>query len=147
MKKRIAVIAVLLLVTASLVFIYLRSRESVDSGDLLIRSANSELTVTVKDLDLADVHGSITNKKGETKEINSKGVALSQMPALAGVSDFSEISIYADDEYKAVLSKEELASAEKAWLIIADDNSIRLIVFDDPDSKRDVKNVVRVEIK
>ncbi len=147
MKKRIVIISVLLIITASLVFIYLRSRPSVNAGDILIRSQKGDLTVALKDLDLVDVHGSIKNKKGETKEIDSKGIALSQIPSLAGISDYSELSVFADDEYKAVMSGEELKQPDNAWLIMTDDGGIRLVVFNDTDSKRDVKNVVRVEVE
>lgn len=146
MKKRIGIAAILLLVTAVLVFIYLRSRDTVKPGDLLIKSAGGDVAVTFEDLNLTHVTGEITNKKGETKTIESEGIALADIPGLAGVSDYSEISVYADDEYNAVLSKDEALVPDKAWLIKNDD-SIRLIVFDDPDAKRDVKNVVRVEIK
>ena len=144
MKKRIGIAAILLLFTAVLVFIYLRSRDTVKPGDLLIKSAGGDVAVTFEDLNLTHVTGEITNKKGETKTIESEGIALADIPGLAGVSDYSEISVYA--EYNAVLSKDEALVPDKAWLIKNDD-SIRLIVFDDPDAKRDVKNVVRVEIK
>lgn len=146
MKKRITLIVILLLATAALVFVYLRSRDSVKAGDLLIKSTGGDVAFTFNDLNLSHVSGEITNKKGETKSIESEGIALSDIPSLAGVSDYSEISVYADDEYNAVLSKDEASAPNKAWLIKNDD-TIRLIVFDDPDAKRDVKNVVRVEIK
>ena len=146
MKKRIGIAVILMLVTAALVLVYLRSRESVKPGDLLIKSAGGDVSVTFEDLNLSHVSGEITNKKGETKTVESEGIALSDIPALAGINDYSEISVYADDEYNAVLSKDEVTKPDKAWLIKNDD-SIRLIVFDDPDAKRDVKNVVRVEIK
>ena len=146
MKKRITVISILLFVTIILSFIYLHFRQTVKPGDILIKSEKGEMTVSLSDLSLSHVSGSITNKKGETKKIDSEGYALADLPSLTGINDYSEISVHADDEYSAVLTKDELSSGDKAWLIENDD-SIRLVVFDDKDSKRDVKNVVRIEIK
>ncbi|MCR5590755.1 MAG: hypothetical protein K6F73_04420 [Lachnospiraceae bacterium] len=146
MKKRIAVILSLIAVTALLAFIYLFSRASVKPGDLLIRCAGKEITVTYADLDKSHVSGTVKNKKGEVKTIDTEGFPVSSIPALANIGDFSEISVYSDDEYSASLTSEEALSDGKAYLI-DDDGKIRLIVFGDEDSKRDVKNVVRIEIK
>ncbi len=146
MKKRYWGIALLVLVTAVITGFYLHNRDSVKAGDLLIKSAGGDKTVTLRELDLSPVSGVIKNKKGEEKQIDADGYPVSKIPSLAGVSEYAKLSVYSDDEYNAVLTKDELSSSEKAWLIIKDD-SIRLIVFGDEDSKRDVKNVVRVEIQ
>ncbi len=146
MKKRIWIAVTFLTVTAILVLIYLGSRDKVEKGDFMIKSPRGDVSVTFDDLSLSPVKGEITNKKGETKTIESEGIALADIPSLAGIGDYSEISVFADDEYNAVLSKDEISGSDNAWLIKSDD-SIRLIVFNDPDAKRDVKDVVRVEIK
>lgn len=140
------VIASMLLITAGLAFYYVHSRQTVSSGDLLIKSAQGDTTVTFNDLNLTHVEGEIKNKKGEVKQIDSEGIALSDIPALAGANDYSAITVFADDEYNAELTKNELAGQSGAWLI-KNDSTIRLVVFGDSDSKRDVKNVVRIEIK
>ncbi len=146
MKKKLFIIIPILLLAGILSFIYLRTRQSVPAGNILIKSATGEATVNFSELGLTDVRGQITNKKGETKDIDSEGIGLAQIPSLAGVSEYSDMTVYADDEYNAVISKEEAEEPDKAWLIKSDD-SIRLVVFGDKDSKRDVKNVVRIEIK
>ena len=146
MKKRIITVSVLVLLTALLAFIYLHSRDSIKTGDLRIVSTDAELTVTFSDLSLSHANGSVTNKKGETKEIDADGIPLSEIPALAGVNSFNGIKVIADDEYSASVSADEAEEPGKAWLI--DDNGkIRLIVFGDDGASRDVKNVVRIEIK
>jgi len=147
MKKRIIIAAVLLVLTAIVAVVYLRSRDTVKPGDILIKAPTGDVTVSLESLELSHVSGSITNKKGETKKIDSEGYALSKIPSCAQVADYSELTIYADDEYSAVVTKDELdQSGDNAWLI-KDKDSIRLVVFGDSDSKRDVKNVVRIEIK
>ena len=66
--------------------------------------------------------------------------------SLAAGSSFSTVRVYSDDEYNASLSEDEVMTDRKAYLI-EDDGTIRLIVFGDKDSKRDVKSVVRIEIE
>lgn len=143
MKKKLWLIATLLIITSALVCIYLYNRDTTKPGELMIKSPSGTVTLTLSDVKLSHVTGEIKNKKGEVKSIDSEGFALADVPALAGVSDYQSISVYADDEYSASLTKDEVSSA---WLIKSDD-ALRLIVFGDDNSKRDVKNVVRIEIQ
>ena len=146
MKLRIAIISILLAVTAILSVFYLRSRDNVKPGSILIQSGNTSLTVQLSDMELKHVNGTITNKKGETKDIDSEGVLLTDIPSLVPTDDYSGITVISDDEYKAELDREELSGSVEAWLI-QNDGSIRLVVFGDKDSKRDVKNVVKIVIE
>ena len=146
MKKRIAVISVLLVLTAILSVIYLRSRDSVKPGSIIVQSKDKSATIQLSDMDMKHVNGTITNKKGETKEIDSEGILLADIPSLLPADDYSRITVISDDEYKADLDRDELGGSVEAWLV-QNDGSIRLVVFGDKDSKRDVKNVVRVEIE
>ena len=140
MKKIVITIICLLVVTAGIVCFYLAGRDKVASGDLLLRSGENEVTVTLKDQNLSRVTGQMKNKKGEVKNIDSEGLPLSSVPSIIGVSDYSQIVVY------ATVTKGELDAGADAWLI-TDDDSIRLVVLDDTDSKRNVKNAVRVEIR
>ncbi len=147
MKKRILIlILILFAVTAAITAIYLGSREKTKAGDLRIKTDSEELTVSIDNLPLSGISGEVKNQKGEIKKIDAEGYSLSDIPALTGVVDYSEISVFSDDEYHAVLSKDELSDHERAW-IIKDEDMLRLIVFGDKDSKRNVKNVVRIEIR
>ena len=147
MKKRIIIIiSVLLAITAVITGIYMISRDKVAPGSILIISDNGKTTVRMEDLTLTPVKGSITNKKGETKEIDAEGYRLTDIPVLTGITGYADITVYADDEYSATVSAEDMSDPDKAWLIKSDE-SIRLIVFGDSDSKRDVKNVVRIVIR
>ncbi len=146
MKKRIAVISVLLVLTAILSVFYLRSRDNVKPGSIIVQSRDKSVTIQLSDMDLKHVSGTITNKKGETKEIDSEGILLADIPSLLPADDYSKMTVISDDEYKAELDRDELGSSVEAWLV-QNDGSIRLVVFGDKDSKRDVKNVVRIEIE
>jgi hypothetical protein len=147
MKKRIIlIISILLVITAAIACIYVFSRPKVESGTFLLRTGSGDKTIRFSELPLSNVSGETINKKGKTKKIDAKGYSLSDIPALTGISDYSDIIVFSDDEYNAEVSKDELSDHDKAWLI-NDDGGIRLIVFKDEDSKRNVKNVVRIEIR
>ena len=51
-----------------------------------------------------------------------------------------------DDEYTATLQQEEVCEEGKAWLLV-DEEDVRLVVFGDSDSKRKVKDVVRLVVE
>lgn len=87
---------------------------------------------------MSPVTGTVVNGKGEEKQIDAQGVILSE--ACGG--EFSTATVTASDEYSAVVK-----SGEDAYLILSDDGSLRLIVFGDENSKRDVKDVVRIDFE
>ena len=147
MKKRIVItICALLALTAVIASVYLLTREKVPENSLLVKTQNGSVSLSINDLELSDVSGETVNKKGETKKIEAKGYSLSDIPELAGISEYSEVCVFSDDEYNASVSSDELSDHGKAWLI-TEDEGLRLIVFGDSDSKRNVKNVVRIEIR
>ena len=61
-------------------------------------------------------------------------------------SGAAAVKVTADDEFSAELSGDELDEAGKAYLVSEDDGSMRLVVFGDSNAKRNVRNVVSVEI-
>ena len=144
-KKSLIVIAALLVITAITTCVYLNTRTKTSEGDILLVSSGKEVTIHFNELPLTDVSGETVNKKGETKTIKGKGFPLSGIPSLAGESDYSEMTVYADDEYNASISKDELSGDDNAFLI-EDEKGIRMVVFGGP-ADRAVKNVVRIEIK
>ncbi|MBP3856012.1 MAG: hypothetical protein IK990_10435 [Ruminiclostridium sp.] len=140
-QKKIVMIvtAVLLAITAIAAVIWLNIRPTVSEGDIVLVKNGTEQILDLSGLTLTDIDGTIVNGKGEERRINGKGVHLSDM---IGASGFVQVRFAADDEYFAVVQADEL---DNAWLLISDD-SARLIVFGDSNAKRDVKNVVRIEV-
>ncbi len=136
----IAVIIVLLAVTAGAVLWYLSSRNEVPENSLVVAAGGKEQVLDIDKLSLESFSGITVNGKGEQKDINAEGVKLS---SVIDVSDYSEVSVIADDAYSVVVKKEEI---DNAWLQI-EEGTARLIVFGDSDSKRNVKNVVRIEVE
>ena len=146
-KKILTVISLLLSLTAFCGAIYLGQRQQVNAGSIMIKTPSNEISVNMNDLPLTKVEGETINKKGEVKKISAQGYEAAYIPSLAGADKYTEISVYSDDEYHADISADELlADVNKAWIIL-EEGSPRPIVFGDTDSKRNVKNVVRIEIK
>ena len=139
-KIIIAVVLVLLAVTAVMVILHLGSRTKVPEHSLMVVADNKENLTDLNGLDTEPIKGTVVNGKGETKEIEGEGISLA---SLIDTDDYSEVSVISDDEYSANIKKTEM---DRAWLQI-EDGKARLYVFEDKDSKRNVKNVVRIEVR
>lgn len=133
-KRLFIIIAVLIVLTAIIAVIHLTTRTPEIEGAILVNCK----TLEISSLDFNHVSGSLVNGKGEEKQIDAQGVLLSEVCG----GEFSTATVTASDEYSAVVK-----SGEDAYLILSDDGSLRLIVFGDENSKRDVKDVVRIDFE
>lgn len=151
-KKHLIITAILLLITAVIAFFYLQGRRQTPEGSLAVICEDKETIVDPFTAPSVDVAGTVVNGKGQEKVISEKGVTLSDVLSLAGFSEgeYSAVRVVSSDEHAAELSAEEIDPGKVAFLIknTADDGSesIRLIVFGDPNAKRQIKNVVRIEL-
>ena len=150
MKKfepaKIIVIA-LVLITAMAAVFYLNTRTAAPKGTLLIEYGDQALELPLEQLKLTNVHGTVVNGRGEERTVDAQGILLSQVLREAGVTDFSEVTVTADDEYSARVSAEEVAETGKVYLIQQDEGWMQLIVFGDGNSKRNVSNVERLSVR
>ena len=142
MKKKNALLLIvlaLILVTAVVAVLHLTNRDTVPDGAIALIRDGKTSYVEMEKLSLTDVTGQTVNGKGETKDIDAKGVLLSDVTG----TDLTVVTVTADDEYAAEVPAEDL---DRAYLILTEDGTARLIVFGDSNSKRDVKNVVKIEV-
>jgi hypothetical protein len=139
-KIIIVVISALLVITALAVWWYLSDRSETPENSLVVLSGGKENIIDISKLNLTTFNGTVVNGKGESKDIEGNGIKLSD---IIDASDYSEVSVTSDDAYSVVVKKDEI---EQAWLQI-EDGEARLIVFGDDNSKRNVKHVVRIEVK
>lgn len=148
-KKAVIVAAVLICLTAVLAVIHLSTRHKVPEGSLEIQFEGKSIYADADGLEMVQVRGTTINGKGEEKEIDTTGVQISDVLKEAGIEpgNIESLSVCSDDEYSATLTGDEITAPDKAFLVREDDGSLRLIVFGDNDSKRNVKNVVRIEIR
>ena len=152
MKKNskivIAVIAVLIALTAVLAIVHSATRTKVPDGALLVSCGGENKYVALNSLDTVPVHGSVVNGKGEKSDIDTQGVPLADVIKGAGFdpNGAAAVKVTADDEFSAELSGDELNEEGKAYLVGENDGSMRLVVFGDSNAKRNVRNVVSVDI-
>ncbi len=139
-KIIIFVIALLLVLTAAATWIYLSNRSETPENALVLVAGGNEKALDISGLTLTNFSGTVVNGKGDKKDIEGQGIKLADV---IGTSDYSEVTVTADDEFSATVKNEEI---DQAWLQI-EEGEAGLIVFGDENSKRRVKHVVRIEVK
>ncbi len=152
MKKNLTVKIAIVLVLAAAVFaaIHLSARPVEEDGAIRVSFDGKTVSLPLSRLPLQDVSGTAVNGKGEEKSIEGLGTPLSQVLTQAGVdlSAIQQVTVAAADEFSAVLTAQEAAVEDKAYLLQEEgDERPRLVVFGDTDSKRRVKDVARIEVK
>lgn len=148
MKKKTAfllVVAVLLL-TAVLAVVHLTTREQVETGRLVVSYQNKQQEVVFTKLPLQQIQGTISNAKGQTFSVDAKGLSAEAFLAELNITGFSKMTVVADDEYRAEVSAAEIAAEDTVALILQEDGGVQMVVFPDSNSKRNVTNVIRVEV-
>lgn len=141
-------ILILVLVTATAAAFYLTTRTAVPEGALRVEFADGKAAeLSLEELELVSVQGTVVNGKGEERTINAQGILLSDVLREAGVTEYSMVTVTADDEYSARVMAEEIAEPGKVYLIRQEEGSMQLIVFGDENSKRNVSNVVRLSVQ
>ncbi len=151
-KKSIAAAIVLLVITCIASVIYLRSRNEVPKGDLAVVFEDKTVLIDPFGGSLVPVRGVTVNAKGQEKDVDETGIALKDAISKSGLggSGFTKARVVASDEYSAVISFDEINEEGRAYLAKQQEDdgstSARLCVFGDSDSKRQIKNVVRIEL-
>ena len=145
-KVKIFVIGLAVLVVLAAV-LHLSTRKVVAEGNLSVTVKGAETTLDISKFTYKQVTGTRMNGKGETIQIDAQGVALKDVLAMAKAADYETVTVYSDDSYNAVVTAEEVEDGTKAFLIVGDENELRLVVFGDTNSKRSVSNVMRVVVE
>lgn len=117
-------------------------------GALLVSCGGEKKYVDLNSFNAVPVQGSVINGKGEKSYIDTQGVPLADVIKGAGFdpNNAAAVRVTADDEFSVELSGDELNEEGKAYLVGENDGSVRLVVFGDSNAKRNVRNVVSVEI-
>lgn len=142
----ILVVSLLLLFTV-VAAIHLSSRTKGSVGNIQITYNDSIIEIPLEELPLSSVQGTVTNGKGESCSIDAQGIILSDILKTAGIGDYQSVTIVADDEYRAEVSAEEVAMANKVYLLRTETTFPQVIVFGDKNSKRNVTNVVMLVVE
>lgn len=141
-------VLILILVTAAAAAFHLTTRAAVPEGVLRVELAGGQTKeLSLEKLKLVPVQGTVVNGKGEESAVDAQGILLSDMLREAGVTEYSVVTVTADDEYSAQVTAEEIAESGKVYLIRQEEGGMQMIVFGDENSKRKVSDVVRLSVQ
>lgn len=141
-------ILILVLVTAAVAAFYLTTRTAVPEGVLRVEFADGKAAeLFLEKLEMVSIQGTVVNGKGEERVINAQGILLSDVLREAGVTEYSMVTVTADDEYSARVTAAEIAEPGKVYLTRQEEGGMQLIVFGDENSKRNVTDVVRLSVQ
>ena len=146
-RKAIILVTVLIVLTAILAVIHLSSREEVPENTLQISVKGESITVDIEKLEYEQVIGVRVNGKGEEIPIDAPGISVNELLTQEKISDYSKVTVVADDSYSAELTAEEVREDGKAFLLNEEEGSLRLVVLGDENSKRSVSNVVQIIVE
>ncbi|MCI8698798.1 MAG: hypothetical protein HFF29_06810 [Oscillospiraceae bacterium] len=149
MKKNrpaILLLAVLLAVTAAAAGIHLSTRQTAQMGTVLVEYGGKVEELSLDRVELTAVRGTVINGKGEERRVDAQGAPLSAVLAEAGITSYTQAAVTADDEYSVTVTQEEATAPDRVFLIVQEGERPQLLVFGDPNSKRNVTNVIRLTV-
>ena len=147
MKKKtlLIILAVLVVLAAVLAVIVSRNQPQKAVSEVIIVQNGKHTKVDLGKLDLTDVKATVTRANGKTLEIDAKGLEMRKL--LEKYSGYTTLTVSAEDNYTAEIKADELQTEKNVYLIIGEENKPRLVVLSDSNAKRDVKNVLTIELK
>lgn len=147
-RKVVVFIAILLIITGIMALIHFHTRKEVPEGAIEVSFKEETYMVDVSELEFEQVTGIRVNGKGEEKAVEASGILLRDVLAGLGITEFTEVSVVADDSYSAVIMAEEIQNDLVAYLIQEEgEDRLRLVVFGDKDSKRSVSKVTQIVVE
>lgn len=149
MKKHrfvIVLLIVLVVITAGVAVWHNATRVTAPQGTLRVEAGDSVTEISLDQLQLTTVQGTIVNGKGEESTIDEQGVLLSQVLEQTGISEYTQVEAVADDEYSATVTKDEIDQPDKVYLLVGEEDRPQLVVFGDENSKRNVSGVIRLVV-
>lgn len=145
--SKIKILALVLVVfTAFFAVLHLNGREEIPANAIQIQSGDKTCTVDITKLNYEQVIGTRMNGKGEELPVEGTGILLGKILEQENISGYSKVTVMADDSYKVEVTAEEIHEDKKVYLLY-EEESLRLIVFGDKDSKRSVSNVVQILVE
>ena len=138
---------ILILLTIAAAMLHLNTRDVAAEGSLQVMVREQSLTLDISKFDYQQVSGIRVNGKGEEIPVEGLGVAIKDVLSHAKVDEYKLVRVISDDSYSAEISADEVADGTKAYLLLGEENELRLVVFGDKNSKRSVSNVVQIVVE
>lgn len=159
-KTKTIITAVTACMIIAAVLLGLTVRNSMEKGDGFILSAGGKETVIpFEDLSRTTFSGGIVNGKGEVSDHEYRGIELSVLLQENGIviDENTKITALAEDNYKAEIKGSEVMTEGTVYIAVECDGEMirgieggpgaQLVVYGDPDSKRQVRNLKRASVE
>lgn len=151
MKKKLFIpIALLLVMTAVVALLHRAEQEEIEG--MVIRWDDTEIAVTIDELNAEEFSGELINGKGTVTFHTYRGIELSRLldPQLLSPGGATMISVTSADNYTAEFTVDEVLQRGKIYLAVEADGDaisnidgngpgVQVVVFGDPDSRRCVR--------
>lgn len=140
----------LVMITAAAACVHLMLRAQIPEDAIVLEYSDDTYIVDLQGIRMTEIHGERLNGKGEVKPVDGMGFHLQDLVAWTLGKDFTcdTVTITASDGVSAEITADELTEEGKVVLLWSEeDGRLQLIVFGDPNSKRSVKDVERIEVK
>lgn len=148
MNKKYILLLSLLVLTALLAGWYLTTRDTVPENSIRVTWAGKTTDLDVTNLTGEPVKGTLVSGKGKETAIDTTGLSLQAALAAARVDTAAveSVTVTAQDAFSAELSGEEMREEGKAYLIL-ENGGATLVVFGDSNSKRNVRQVMQIDVR
>ena len=145
-RKTIIFIGILATLTVIAAVLHLTTRENVPEHSVKVTTSEKETMLDIMSLEYDTVTGIRVNGKGEELPVEGKGISVAQLLEQMDIAEYTTVTVIADDSYSAEITKEEILEEDKVFLLL-EEETLRLIVFGDTNSKRSVSNVVQIVVE
>ena len=145
-RKTIRFIGILATLTVIAAVLHLTTRENVPEHSVKVTTSEKETMLDIMSLEYDTVTGIRVNGKGEELPVEGKGISVAQLLEQMDIAEYTTVTVIADDSYSAEITKEEILEEDKVFLLL-EEETLRLIVFGDTNSKRSVSNVVQIVVE
>lgn len=148
-RNRILPICLITLVIITCTIGLLRNSAYTEPAEnsVLLCIEDTSAQVPYDQITVGSVTGELVTGKGEHKSVDAKGIELSMLLAEYNIdpAQTGSATVTAADSYSAIINAAEIMEPGKVFLILQD-GSLRLVVFGDTDSKRSVRDVMKIEV-
>lgn len=136
------------MLTALLAVWHLTTRDAVPEHAIRVTWAGKTTYLDAAKLTGEPVKGTLVNGKGKETAVDTTGLSLQAALAAAQVDTAAveSVTVTAQDAFSAELTGEEMREDGKAYLIL-ENEEVTLVVFGDSNSKRNVRQVMQIDVQ
>ena len=148
MNKKYILLLALMVLTALLAGWYLTTRDAVPENTLRVTWVGKTTDLDAAKLTGEPVKGTLINGKGKETAVDTTGLSLQAAltAAKVDITAVESVTVTAQDAFSAELTGEEIREEGKASLIL-ENGEVTLVVFGDSNSKRNVRQVMQIDVQ